>query len=367
MKILYCNLLKRSAFVGHKHFDAAWVNLLQKIAEVTLIWPDENWYTEVCLDVKNEICYIENELQKKPYLKWKIWDKGLIRHLALINHEEASIFIKTVLELDHINKFDYIIVSTIDLIAFAPFIKRFQNLQRIFLITHSAQLYENKMLWALFRHIKDHINYIAMEPKSIEYLNRTYGINKKRIHYIPHMLNPINRELGTNIELYDVVGISNSNDDREIRKIIELEEKEQFFKKNGIRAIFRSRDFEYNNGNLKVFKGRMGLTSDEYYTYVTKAKVMVLPFSAEFGLRSSGTIMDAFSQGIPIIGNPFMTMVQYNKQVPNICKLYTTMDELKNGVKNLLLREEGYEDEYLYFKKTHSDEFIFEQIKKTFI
>lgn len=66
MKILYCNLLKRSAFVGHKHFDAAWVNLLQKIAEVTLIWPDENWYTEVCLDVKNEICYIENELQKKP-------------------------------------------------------------------------------------------------------------------------------------------------------------------------------------------------------------------------------------------------------------------------------------------------------------
>lgn len=367
MQILYCDLRAKWTVKGHRYFDVKWAHLLREVANVTLLCPDEEWYEDVNCNIHKETYNALEKLDKNKVLNWSIWSKWVFRHFAIKDHIEASMYIKRIIELSKNSQYDYILIGSIDLISYYFNRNKLKKISKLVFNNQSVSAFKTGILHCLFMKVKDDFIHIVMEKDGIEYMSQNYGIEKSKIHYIPHMLNPINRNLNANVDSYDIVGISNSNEDEEVLKIIEMEKKEHFFKKNGLRAIFRSKELEYDNSSLKVFKGRLGLTYDEYYTYITNSKIIVLPFSTRFGLRSSGTIMDAFSQEIPIIGNPFMTMIQYNRQIPNICKLYTTVDELKDNIIELINRKKEYKEEYEFFCKTHSNEFIINQIKETFV
>lgn len=367
MRILYCNLRAKWTVMGHLYFDVKLVHLLSNVAEVTLLYPDEGWYGDVNENIRIEVYDAVAELDRKKWANLGIWSKGHLRRLAIKDHMESNCYIKRVLELSKNEQFDYIFLGTLDFISYYFYRNQLKKAGTLVLIEHWADAFEHGILNRIFMKVKSDFLHVVMEEDGIDALHALYAIDRSSIYHIPHMLNPITKCLDAAVTFYDVVGISNSNDDDEIRKIIDLEEGEHFFENNGIRAIFRSKNLEYDKESLKVFKGRLGLSYDEYYTYVTKAKVMVLPFSVQFGLHSSGTLMDAFSQGIPIVGNPFKTMVQYNRQIPHICKLYSTMNEFKAHILELMSREEKYEKEYQLFRDTHSDGFIIEQMKKMLV
>lgn len=369
MKILYCDLCPKSTVEGHKHFDAAWCQLLSNIADVTLLSFENEWYKEIGENIDEYIYDISDELNKRKWLSWKIWEKGNFRRLCVNDHVEANLYIKKALELNKEKHFDYIIIGALDIISYLFYRKKLLKASKLAVIEHSADRYNIGITNKIFLKIKNDFTHIVMEEDAITHFSDKYGINKGIISYIPHMLNSIAADKPVKIEgqTYDVVGISNSNNDNEVAKIINLEKEDNFFANNGLKAIFRSRNLEYESQNLKVFKGRLGFSYEEYYTYIRMAKVVVLPFSTGFGLRSSGTIMDTFSQNVPIIGNPFGTMIQYNRSLPHICKLYTTMDEFKKGIFELISLNGDYQDEYRYFQETHSDDFIIAQMKKTFV
>ena len=141
MKLLYCNLLKKSAIEGHKHFDMEWVSMLSTIANVTVLCPEDKWYPSINSNVATAISYVDLEMEKRRFLKWKIWKKEPLKHLAMFERMEATIQIKKALELDKKECFDYIIVSTVDLIAFLPYYYRFSNQQRVFFFAHTADWY----------------------------------------------------------------------------------------------------------------------------------------------------------------------------------------------------------------------------------
>lgn len=368
MRILYCNLLTKSNFSGHKRFDVEWVNLLHNIANITLLWPEKDWYTGVDAGINNVVVNVDDEIKKRDFLKWKIWKKEPLKHLAIHNRMEAAVQIKVAIELDKKKPFDYIIISSLDWLSFAPYIKRFRNLERLFLISHSVEWYNKKLISPVFNRIKNKVNFIVMESDGIDFMRDRYSIDQDRIHYIPHILEPVNKnKIRSSIRVRDVVGISNSNSDTEITKIIDLEKRTSFFKKHNIKAIFRSVGIEYDSEYLTVFAGRLGLPYDDYLAYCINAKVMILPFSNDFGIRSSGTLIDAFSQNIPILGNPFATMLQYHKKHPHICMTYNDMDEFQNRLLEILNRKESYEEEFESFHLEHSNDFILKCFKETFI
>ena len=367
MKILYCDLRPKWTIKGHRNFDVKWCHLLSNVADVTLLCPEMDWYKDVDGKIDKIIYNATDELKKRKWYDWKIWNKGNFRRLAVRDHAETNLYIKKVLELNKEKSFDYILIGALDIVSYLFYRRKLTSATKLVLIEHSADAYTKGILNRGFLRIKNDFIHIVMEKDAVKYFSDLYGINKDKIVYIPHMLNTISAGITADVEPYDVVGISNSNDDNELQKIINLEENERFFEKMGLRAIFRSKNIEYTSTALKIFKGRLGLSYEEYYTYVTQAKVMVLPFSEKFGLRSSGTIVDAFSQNIPIIGNPFKTMIQYNRIAPHICKLYTTMDELKEGLMELIEMGDNYHEEYRHFQETHSNGFIVEQIRKTFV
>lgn len=366
-KILYCNCRDSWTIEGHKYFDVKWVNLLAECMDTTLLWPEDSWYNDVRNDVKKIIYNPEKDINKKRIPNWKIWEKGFLKRLCIKNHSKNKLIIKKVIDIDKENHYDYILISTLDLISFIMAKPNFKNLDKIYVIQHQCGAYSKKTMRFLFSLLKNKIHYIVMESDGIEYMSREYGIKKDRIHYIPHMLNPVKKQEDNKQKLYHIVGISNSNDEQEIKKIIDLEKEDGFFEKNRIFAIFRSQSIEFEDEYLKVFAGRLNLSFQEYYSYIVNAKLILLPFSVEFGLRSSGTIMDAFSNHIPIAGSPFLTMLQYQKQFPNICMTYSSMKELKEIIKKVLAREENYEDEYELFCDLHSSSSIIEQCQKIFV
>ena len=54
-------------------------------------------------------------------------------------------------------------------------------------------------------------------------------------------------------------------------------------------------------------------------------------------------------------------------RMANICHTYENTNELKNKIKQLLTSNEKYDKEYDEFIREHSDEFILQQMKTTFI
>ena len=182
------------------------------------------------------------------------------------------------------------------------------------------------------------------------------------------MLNKIDKDAANkDIEIRDVVGISNSNSNNEIKQLIELEEKTGFFTKNRIKTILRSETLEYKSQYLTVFSGHMGLPYCDYLAYYINAKVVILPFSTSHGIRSTGTIMDAFSQNIPVLGSPFATMRQYQKKFPSICKTYSNIEEFQELLLEMLRDDSNHDKEFRKFQEEHSDAFILNCFKETFI
>lgn len=366
MRILYCDLRPKWTVAGHRNFDMKWAKYLSKVAEVTLFCPDDAWYDHVGHGIHKEIYDAGSIVESKGWVNWRIWHNGNFKRFAVKDHYEAILYIKKVIHLTKNNHYDYIFIGALDLLSYSLYRNKLKKVSKLVLLNHSVY-YESGLLESLYRKCKDDFIHIVMEQDGVEYLVGHYGIDRRKAHYIPHMLNPVDLKKMADVEPFEMVGISNSNVDEEIEKIISLDRSEGFFEKNGIRGIIRSKNIIYQSDYLKVFTGRLGLTFEEYYSYILKAKIIVLPFSERFGLRSSGTIQDAFSQNIPILGNPFATMLQYERKYPNICKTYSNMEEFKDKMIEVLNRKEAYKKEYKGFQEEHSDQVILERIREIFV
>ena len=366
-KILYCNACALYMIEGHRYFDVKWANLLSKFADVTLLSPENNWYELSNSKVRCIVFDAAKYLNKKRIVNLEIWNKGALKHLNIRNREYARIIFEYILKLDRREKYDYIIFSQKDFIMFDILKRKMVNLNRIFWIDHSCSGWDKFKYYFFYKHSIHKVQHIVMERVAIKYLENQYGIELSRIHYIPHMTNTVLMVNDVNEKKYDIVGISNSNDDKEIYKIIELEKREHFFEKNNIKVILRSKSIEFDSKNLVVFAKRLGLTFEEYYGYILSSKIVLLPFGIEFGVRSSGTIMDALSNRKPIIGSAFPALSEYSSRMANICHTYENTNELKNKIKQLLTSNEKYDKEYDEFIREHSDEFILQQMKTTFI
>ncbi len=365
-KILYCNLRDKRTVEGHRHFDVKFVRLLAAFADVTLLEPEKGWYEYPGNGIKLETYDAEAEISRKKAVNWRIWNKGTFRHLAVRSHAANSLLIKHIAALDKRDHYDYIIVSTMDIIAFSWMSGRLSGIGRYYLIEHQCSAYEKATWRFFFNRFKDKIHHIVMELDGVGYLCNRYNISEKKVHHIPHMLNPVKGIALNCAAKYDVVGISNSNDDCEIQRIIDAERERHFFEKNGILAIFRSRCLEFRDDYLHVFAGRMGLSFEEYYGYISNAKVIILPFGTGFGMRSSGTIQDAFSQSIPIIGSPFPTMLQYQRSMPHTCLTYSSEKELEEKILWVVCGKQDNESEFEWFRGGHSDECIISRMETIF-
>ncbi len=94
--------------MGHRYFDVKWSHLLSNAAEVTLLCPEETWYSGVEKQICTEVYNATEKLDRKSFLNWPIWSKGVFRRLCIKDHMEVILYMKKIIELDQKNHYDYI-------------------------------------------------------------------------------------------------------------------------------------------------------------------------------------------------------------------------------------------------------------------
>lgn len=366
-KILYANVRERASVRGHIYFDSQWVNQLSNLYDVDLLCLQENWYKDISNDVNQIVYEPEQHIRLRKLWKSKIFQQGILSHLSLYEHNISRAIFNYICKLDKINNYDYIIFSTFDVMNLSVNYGKISNPKKIFLIEHKIDIYNQKALRVFFDLYKNKVNHIVMEKDGIDYLKENYSIDKNLIHYIPHPLNVVREEKKDDLINYDVVGISNSNSEDDIQKIIDMEIRDKFFESNKIKVLLRTKSIEYEDKWLKIIAGNVNLTFQEYYTYIVNSGVVILPFDISFGLRSSGTIIDAFSNHVPIIGTDFSTMRQYNKEYKEICRIYHSVDELKSLILDMVqVKTEKMNGCFEKFIEDRSDMGMQKYIKNTF-
>ena len=366
MKILYANLRDKKSIIGHKSFDCRIIGMLNEFADVEVLVPEKDWYdVEAC---KGKQIYF----QPKTIVDSGSNNKYIKKALNKLSLKERMICYKNftfINKLDKQKKYDYIIVSTFEVTGLFWGLAKCRNKEKFFLIEHMVSIYNKKLNRLFFNFYKNKTMHIVMEQNEIDYFKETLNVIAKRLTYIPHPLTK--RDLiisSSNYREYDIVGISNSNSEYEIKNIISYEKKEGYFKKKNVSILLRSKTENYDDGWLKVICGNVNLPYDEYLSYINMAKVILLPFDISFGIRTSGTIIDAFSNAKKILGTRFATLQFYEGKYPHVCMTYCDIEDMVKKAMIELSNDDvsDYLIEVSQFKEERSDSNIISKFKKLF-
>lgn len=331
---------------GNKAFDKNIIKVLKSVCNLTVSC-QTGWFDEREPGVK----YYEYDYSK---------NKNGTSRKAVYSRNYQSI--KVAVSLDKKHKFDYIFFASYHTVLFPIvrlLVRRFKK--RVFILHHNNIDNINKSfrLRLLFRTYSKAANHFVLEPFIKNHLIEKYHIKSSKIFYLPHPLNINN--LSGSIKMYDCVGISNSNDESFVKSVISFENQTKAFKKSGKKVILRSKEYQYDDDYLKIIKGK--LTDDEYLDYINRARVMFLPFPETFQFRTSGTVVDAFSNHISVVGTHIPLLVSLSKDYPSICSTISTVEDFAHVILY------GRQVDNLDFEKyieLHSDDKIEDVFKTTF-
>lgn len=334
-KILYMNLLDQHNS-GGKNLDKNIIRVLAKYHDVTVA-SVEDWYEG-----------LPQKVRTVEYKPWCAQKKGSIAYF-LRNLQNIIVACK----LDRKNHFDYIFFCSYEtqLFIFSQMIKNRSN--RVYIMQQNNIDYIDtsrlkKFCFSLYSH---KVNHVVLDEGIKKYLLSEYKVSKEKVFVINHPLNFVNR---INNKKYDCVGISNSNDEEIINCIIENEVKNHTISDLKLSVVLRSRKTTFDNGYLKVIKGKV--SEAVYDDYISNAKVIFLPYEKNFRYRMSGLLVDAFSNNIPVICSKAPLFVQYEAVYSEICRTLSDASRFVTNIKEL--SSVKCSDQFEQFKKLHSDEML---------
>jgi hypothetical protein len=336
MKLLYLDFLNPK---GHLRLDFNQINALANIAKVTVVSPLGRYKS---LPESVELIEKKSLIIKKGKWASRITSLKSMLISAIVSRK-----------IDH----DCILVSSFETIMFALGKGFFKNNKRIILIHHfNTDELANSIKAFFFRRYMNHVEHIVFEDFIKERLVNDFDIASEKVHVLPHHLTQL-ATLKENKNTYDCVGLSNSNDEKIIAKIIEKEKEKSIFKKSGCNVVLKSKNYEYDNGNLKVIKGF--LEKSKYEEYINNSRSVYMPFPSNFKYRMSGTLIDAFSNNKVVYGSNILVMQNFSKRYPEICKIVNTVDDFFDLITNDRFRS-NYEPikVFTHFKNDYSTESI---------
>lgn len=335
-KVLYMNLLYDN--VGAKYLDENIIESLSKYYDVTVAYPNGG-YTRLPSNIQE---------YKFRYL----FKNANTSYLELLI--ETLHLLQIAIKLDKKLGFDYLFFASYETYTFCLSFLFKNRGKRVFIIeNNNIDLTEQNRFKPFFYNLYTRkVNHVVLDEFIVPHLLKRYRIPKDKVFFISH---PVNELAGfENEKKYDVVGISNSNNQELISQFIEQEKKLGTVKNEKLTVILRSSREEYDNGYLKVFKGY--LPHEIYDQYIKNAKIIYLPFPKSFRYRMSGSLVDAFSNNIKIIGSKIPIFLYYEKKYPHICKTIDSADKFMDALHTLNRVDKDSISEFSDFRTSHSKE-----------
>lgn len=249
---------------------------------------------------------------------------------------------------------DYVFIVTYTEVPLGIFSFLYKEWNKTILMNHNNIdcVLTNKIKRFLFDRFARKVKHIALCDFIADKMSQDLAISRKNIAVWPHPLYQNSIDERSIEKKYDCVGISNSNDESIIKRIIEKEKKSAYLKKNNLRVVLRSKEIEYDNGYLKVLVG--SLPKEEYDSYINSTRSIFLAFPPTFQYRMSGTLMDALSNRIPVIGTNIPLVTSYYNKYKNVLRIYSD-DNFVDDIKAVSEINEAMQRDFDAFLNEHSD------------
>ena len=345
MKILFVNMLLPQYIRGHNNLDNKMIEFFSKVGSLYVMMTESNG-----LKIPYDVITVKRK-----------WDKE-----GNNVHSYALQVVKWVQQLDSREHFDFIIFESFDTVvmSLAYLIIRLSN-KRIYVMHHNNidNIELSKYAKMLFLMYCKNIHHITLDEFIGDHLEKHFCIHRSKILSLPHPMCG-KTESSMRERRYDCVGISNSNDEEWIRKLVSKEKQTDWFTRHKKYAVFKSKTIQFDNGFLKVINGF--IDEKEYEYYYGNAKRVFLPFPYDFRYRMSGSLIDALSNRSIVIGTKIPVIERYSEKYPTVCKYVEAIDELLEMIK---IDDYKYDD-YAFdlFFDEHSDmniqEIILEEFKE---
>lgn len=344
MKILYLDFLYPE---GHIRQNTEYINCLAKFSEVCVLC-EKGRYDNAVLQA--EIIQSDCFNIKEGRLLSRISTLKVMLYSAMIARKKKP---------------DYIFVSSYETITFAIGRLFFSKRDKLFLLQHfNIDELENGIKRCFFNNYMRTVDHIVFEKFISDYLIEVFNLDEKRIHVLPYQLNENSSEKNKK-KTYSCVGLSNSNDEKIISAIVDIENRQEILKGTRSKVILKSKSIEFDNGFLKVINGY--LDNEQYDEYINNSQCIYMPFPSSFRYRMSGTLVDALSNNKIVLGSNIPLIVYYAAQYPKVCKIVSGAEDLfENILKiNMLAKKEQISD-FERFKTAHSENKIMEALDSIF-
>lgn len=326
--------------IEHRQFNQNMVKAISQFSNVTILSPKD--YFGSSFNEFSNINIIEDE-------------KMTIRKGKFLFRLSSLKFIQKSSKLARKIKPNIVFVSCFETLSFSLARFFFRSLKNVYVVHHNnTDELSNKIKRIFFKSYMNSVNHIVSEDFIKDYLINTINVNPENIHVVPHPISKF-RHINKNTiqeEKITCLGISNSNDESFIEKIINLEKQSNIFAKYDLKLVLRSRLKEFDNGNLKVIRGY--LDKKDYDNYYNSCESVLVPLNKSFRYRMSGTLLDAISNGKVVLGSNVELINHYSRRYPSICKKYDSPEELIKTLKSLPSESKNIEFEISMFKERHS-------------
>ncbi len=236
------------------------------------------------------------------------------------------------------------------------FILHNNNIDNMMLSPHRARL---------FNFFSNKVIHVVLADFIKDYFAKSFCINRDKILTLPtpFSLSDTPKEAVLNKDI-DCLGISNGNDDSFIERLIIDERTHSTIKKADLHIVLKSNKFHFDNGFLTIINGF--LPRDQFDNYVSRAKVMLIPFPLSYKYRMSGTLVDALSHDIPVLVTPIVMTEYVILAYPNQVHKLNENTFIKDVV-DLSTCSDKADEGFRKFKTIHSVDYLSNTFAEDFV
>ena len=338
MKILLAEALPTR---GHRVLLIHTYEILSKQHDVTTIIPQE--------EIKDGINAIIN-----PYGYFSKKGNKINEWMCFLQYSKR--IIKQISREFNNNDYDCLILLTYEEITLYLFNKYLKKQNKIFIMQHvNVDIASRSKIrrFALKKNL-NRFNNIVQCGFIYEYLRKNYKTTNTIVW--PHPLNIMDSKGIQEIQERKFVGLSYSNDESYIEKIIDHEKETSFFENNNIKLILKSQKNSFDNGYLKVVKGY--ISNEDYDQWINTSIGLVMLFPYSFKYRMSGTLMDALSNNKVLLSTGIKLIEAASPNYRNLIHIIT-IDSLYQELLTIVGKRLSA-DEFKSFEFNHCDEHLCE-------
>lgn len=342
----------------HRRLNLINYQVLSEIAELYLI-NSGSYYDSLSEQKGIHLCNVNIvEHREKKCKKQKNSITGRIE--ILYNMRENKRLFKQYKDV----KFDCVLIMGYEILTFALYRTVIPSGIPVYIYQHQQiDELKNRIKSSFFSMYKNKVSHIVMEDFFAEYMKNE--INAKYVNIVHFINRPIVIPKHTKNkpeEKMFILGISSTNDEEMVLRIIEHEKKYKFLPKYNVIMRLRSKKYSFCDDFLTVSNDF--LSDTEYDQLYQKAGAILSLLPEHFNNRLSGPVLDAIADGKIVIGTKRPLVQMYQQMAPSMFKLFENMEELE-----IILDKRKWnieETELRALQCRHQPETVKEEYKKCF-